>query len=65
MGIMERKDRLVEEITVGTLMLMADPASGPWWGAVLAIEEGHGVTTFTLPGKTITLGWHQTWVVAA
>lgn len=65
MAIMDRKDRKVEDIKIGTLMLIADPESGPWWGAVLAIEEGHGVTTFTVPGKTITIGWHQSWTVAA
>jgi hypothetical protein len=67
MAVMDRKDRLVEKITTGDLVLVADPESGPWWAMVQKVEDGHGVRTFTLAGSghTMTLGWHQTWVVAA
>ena len=67
MAVMTREDRLVEEITVGDLMLIADPESGPWWAGVKEFEDGHGVRTFTLfgSGHQITLSWHQTWVVAS
>lgn len=65
MQFMSTEDIVVENITVGDLMLVADPPSGRWFAAVKEYEDGHGVRTFTLfgSGKTVTLAWHQTWPV--
>lgn len=60
MSIMKIELVPVEEVMAGTLVLVANPPSGPWFAAVKDYEDGYGVRTFHLFGyASRTLAWHQ------
>lgn len=64
MQLMSTEDVVVENITIGDLMLVTEYGTGRMFAAVKEYEDGYGVRTFTLFGPyTITLAWHQTWPV--